>query len=363
MSPVDDRLNAAGREMRLAFEAMSPRTVSAPGPSRRVLSFAAGVVVVALLVAVPALLRGGGPSDLPLGGPTGSSGPAVVTSAEPAPPTTSPQSPTTVAPAPLQPMCGDELPFSTVLPDDFVGPHDGPSPHSVHDLEDGQIAVHWTGRGGSVELRWPIDSRHRQRRAAIDAATARDDGVSFVLIGQAQHPEVYASNVLDDPATETDFERHCRLAQLVVFGSDGDPWSDFSILEPDSAAPTLRLAPGLPRAGHDRLIVESIEVDVLPAIVPCDGRAEAPILNGTVSDPAVHPTAAGALEEFVEQMETWPKLGYFGLVEPDGSITFGKPFEADPMVAPAPDTGLVVAVFVVPMGEGWAVESWESSGC
>jgi len=78
----------------------------------------------------------------------------------------------------------------------------------------------------------------------------------------------------------------------------------------------------------------------------------------------VFSTPVGALEGLLggAAAETWPKTGYFELHEPDGSITYGNPID-DMSADPRPENGLVVSVSVVQQEDGWAVDSWSTSGC
>jgi hypothetical protein len=262
--------------------------------------------------------------------------------------------------------CGFQLPFSVELPDDFDGPVDGPSPDS-DPLEHGQLGVHWTGRQGSVEIRWPTDIAYRGDDVE---ATGTPENVSFILFGTSEGPQVFGDNPhgfpdVDSGTLEGDWaENDCHVAQLIVYGPEGEPAGSVLVVGDPQADPSvLRLAPTLSRPGQSELVVESRTVDVVPDVIPCQGTPDEPTLSGTIAEPIVYPTAAEALRAYVETRDRWPNVGYFEFIEPDGTITYGRPFEPDPMTAPTPDDGLVIAVSVVPRGDGWAVDAWESSGC
>jgi hypothetical protein len=271
-----------------------------------------------------------------------------------------------------EPLCGPELPFTAVLPDDFVGPTAGPSPDSDRPLEEGQLALHWTGRGGSVELRWPADAN--QTSTSLPTPADRDDRFSFIVVqpvmidgeDKGLLPEAHATypthptdevEIVDDP---------CDVTQLAIYG----PVTSASFAWPEAAEnPTVKILPDMPRSGHDQLVVASLAVEQLPEVVACSGsdREDVPATrSSTVSDPEVYATPTEALEALLttSDAESWAKTGYFELIEPDGSVTFGKPFEADPLSEPTPDDGLLIAVSVTPVEDGgWMVDSWTTSGC
>jgi len=362
MSSMDDRLNAAGRETGSAFERMAPLAVDVPRSWSRAVTFAMGVSAVVLLIAVPAVLWGG--ETVPFGGPGGPETPGVASTPDPTTSTTAETPSTTMAPAPVL-ACGFQLPFSVELPDDFDGPVDGASSDSGKPLEDSQLGVHWTGRQGSVEIRWPTDIAYRGEDVE---ATGTPESVSFILIGTSEGPQVFADNPHGFPDAEPGTlegdwaENDCHVAQLMVYGPEGEPGGSVGVVgDPQSDSLVLRLAPTLSR--WSELVVDSRTVDVVPDVIPCQGTPDEPTLSDTITEPIVYPTAAEALRAYVETRDHWPDVGYFEFIEPDGTITYGRPFEPDPMTAPTPDDGLVIAVSVVPRGDGWAVDAWESSGC
>ncbi|MEX1005449.1 MAG: hypothetical protein WD156_08775 [Acidimicrobiia bacterium] len=363
MSSLEDRLHSAGRETRSVFDRMPLQAADTPSPRTRALAFAGGVVVVALLIAVPAVLSGGEP--VPFGSPGSPENPPIgATTSEPAT-SVDDTSATTIAPAPVF-ICGGDLPVSVELPDDFDGPTTGASPQAAEPLEDGQLGVHWTGRDGSVEIRWPTDLGYR---GADVGPMGTPGNVSFVLFG-TDGPGVFADNPHGFPDSEQDslesdwVANDCHVAQLTVYGPAGSTDASVdTVFGPASEPSVLRLAPTLPRLGENQLVIETRTVEVPPEVVVCQAPSEEPTISETIADPVVHPTPTEALQAYVETVDRWPNLGYFEFVEPDGTITYGKAFEPDPMTVPTPDDGLVIAVSVVPMGDGWAVDGWESSGC
>jgi hypothetical protein len=258
--------------------------------------------------------------------------------------------------------CSSEPPFDVELPDDFAGPVSGMSPQSDESLEPGQSAVHWTGRGGSLELRWPIGRELRLNADDYSAAVGvlfvhRLDGVPEVW---SDNPYWLAAEFEESPEIDDD----CEVAQLSLFSAPGERSDALGTVgDPTDDSQILRLAPGLPRAGFDQLIAQRLEVDDVPGVIGCTGNSDPATLSEAVAEPTPYPTAAAALEAFVETRPTWPKLGYVEFVEPDGSITYGSIFEPDIMAEPDPDNGLVIAVSVTEVDGGWAVVGWASSSC
>ncbi len=259
--------------------------------------------------------------------------------------------------------CSSEPPITLELPEDFEGPISGASSQSDEPLELGQSAVHWTGRGGSLEMRWPIATEYRFDPASFAPTAA----VMFALVQAGAVPEVFADNpywLAAEFDHMADVEDDCQVAQLTLFSGPGErSGSIVGVSEPSIEAPNLRLDPELPRAGFDQLIAERIEVDAVPGVIGCSGNPDSAKLSEVVAEPAVYPTAAEALEALVATLSTWPKLGYVEFVEPDGAITYGSIFEPDIMAEPDPDNGLVIAVSMDEVEGGWAVVAWESSSC
>ena len=364
MSSLEDRLRSAGRETRSVFDGMRPPVGDTPSPWIRRAALVGGAAVVALLVAVPAVLRGvAEPAPFgSVGGPDGS-----VMGVTPSVPATSTRdaAASTVAPVPAL-TCGGELPVSVELPDDFDGPTGGASPQASEPLESGQYGIHWMGRQGTIEIRWPTDLAYR---SADVEPTGTPDNVLFIVFG-TDGPDVFSDNphgfpdaeqVMSDPDLVAN---DCHVAQLTVFGPAGSTDASVEIVGgPETESSVLRLAPTLPRLGENQLVVGSQTVDTVPAVVACEGSSAERTISDVVPDPVVYGTPTEALKAFVETVDSWPNVGYFEFLEPDGTITYGKPFAPDLMVAPTPDDGFVVAVSVVPVGDGWAVDAWESSGC
>lgn len=362
MSSLEDRLDAAGRETRAFFDRTAPPRVDAPSPWTRTLAFVGGAAVVALLIAVPAVLWGGEP--VPFGSPGDPEAPVVGGTSEPST-SIGDTSPTTIAPAPVH-VCNGELPVVIELPDDFVGPVSGPSPQASDPLEYGQLAVHWTGRDGSVEIRWPTDLEYRGENVE---PTGTPENVSFIAF-LTGGPEVFGDNPhgFPDPepgSLDSDWVANdCHVAQLTVFGPADSTSASVEIVSgPNSDPSVLGLAPTLSRPGEDQLVIETRTVEIVPEVVACQGPSEEATISDSIADPVVYPTPTEAVAAYVETVDRWPDVGYVEFLEPDGTITYGRAFELDPMSAPTPDDGLVIAVSVVPLADGWAVDSWESSGC
>lgn len=361
MSPLEDRLHAAGRETRSVFDRMPLLVGDAPSPWTRTLAFAGGAALVALLIAVPAVLWGGEP--LPFGSPGDPEAPVVGATLEPAT-SIGDTSATTIAAVPVS-ICGGELPVPVELPEDFDGPTAGASPQASEPLEDGQFGFHWTGRDGSIEIRWPTDLAYR---GADVEPTGAPENVSFIVFG-TDGPELFGDNPHGFPDSELGsvqgdwVSNDCHVAQLTVFGPAGSTEASVEIVGGPESESVLRLAPTLARPGENLLVVDTRTVELVPQVVACQGPSDEPTRSDTIADPVVHPTPTEALEAYVETVDRWPNGGYFEFLEPDGTVTYGKPFVPDPMSAPTPDDGLVIAVSVVPVGDGWAVDAWESSGC
>ena len=214
MSSLEDRLHSAGRETRSVFDRMPLPVGDAPSPWTRTLAFAGGAAVVALLIAVPAVLWGGEP--MPFASPGDPGAPVVGGTSEP---TTSlgDTAATTLAPAPVY-ICNGELPVPVELPEDFDGPMSGASPQASEPLAYGQLAVHWTGRDGSVEIRWPTDREYREENVE---PTGTPENVSFIVF-HSGGAEVFGDNPHGFPDAEpgsldSDWVANdCHVAQLTV---------------------------------------------------------------------------------------------------------------------------------------------------
>ena len=106
-------------------------------------------------------------------------------------------------------------------------------------------------------------------------------------------------------------------------------------------------------------------VDQLPQVIECgvpEDHPRPPNGTGVESTGTGYPSADVALQAFLDANTLIPgtpgfaKVGYVQLIEPDGSISFGKPFELD-------DNFVVTLIAMTVTDRGWAVERWEGSGC
>lgn len=112
------------------------------------------------------------------------------------------------------------------------------------------------------------------------------------------------------------------------------------------------------------LVVESIEVDVLPEVVLCeDGERGIPNVGGPVTDGGAFPTPDAALEAFVasptEGDSRMPRDLFTEMKTPDGSVHYGIPLAAYGEF----DERLLAVITVVATSEGWVVTEWHASGC
>ncbi len=105
------------------------------------------------------------------------------------------------------------------------------------------------------------------------------------------------------------------------------------------------------------LIAGIIEVDQIPDIVSCqdsDGVVLSPDRGATVADGAAYANPAEALDAFLQDQELFLAMsGYVELVEPDGTITYGRDF----------GSGYVTLISVIEADGQWTVNAWEASGC
>jgi hypothetical protein len=265
--------------------------------------------------------------------------------------------------------CGSELPFEVDLPEDFSGPFDGASPDSIAAAENGQLVVHWTGRGGSVELRWPGDTAHLAGVTWGELPPDLSDNTIFLLEwtpivdGVAQEPVVDAFGFL--PSDE--MEGPCDAVQLKVYTGGGAGEEVSAGFGPGSGDELgITVHPSLPRPRDLILIVDTLSVDEIPPVVACEGGApnRPPNQTRSIEDGPSFATAREALQGILAtpDAETWPKTGYFELILDNGSIVYGNPLD-NLSANPLPDTGLVIAVTVQQTETGWTATGWETSGC
>ena len=113
------------------------------------------------------------------------------------------------------------------------------------------------------------------------------------------------------------------------------------------------------------LVVGFMNVDEPPPVIECqvpEGYPPSPNVSGLVTDSTAHPSADAALQGFLDENMIVPgtpgfaKSGYIRLIEPDGSVSFGKPFEGD-------ESFVVTLISVGQTDSGWVVDRWEGSGC
>jgi len=366
------RLDQAGAALRAATSSMPiPRPRTRRSFRGAAMAFAAGLAL-ALVVGIPAYIAhapppgGGGPA----GAPDTTGTPQI-----PGTTTTSVHATTiTTGTTAVNPSfaCGETLPWDVQLPEDFTGPHEGPGPHSSTPADEGQFMVHWLGREGSVEIRWPANSEYLEgvEWGEPIGRTGRDfdefalflftdpESGAFATVAAA---EVLPTEIMDGP---------CDAGQLEVYesGSDSGFSSDNSATFGPSEDADVVIYPNLPRPRDKVLVVETLETSEIPEVIECQGgpgvEDTPPNKTGTAPDGPVFDTPEEALEDLLstEVADTWPKTGFFELVTPDGTVTYGNPYD-DMSPDPRPENGLVISVTVVEGDTGWSVTQWETSGC
>jgi len=366
MTPIE----RAAAELRYAVGQMAEMTRRPGAGWRPALAFVGAAVVVVLVIGLPAIFSQNGVE------PEGAEAPSATMPA-PSTTTTSTTRPTTTTVASVG-VCGSDIPFTTVLPDDFDGPFPGPSGDTPDPAEEGQFILHWVGRGGSVELRWPPSSEYTESAQWGALPTVEDpDPTVFVIV---QDVTIDGIDYPDAPQTygvlpTEAMSGPCDAVQLRILGPSNDSTkrslldAAYGIEDPDRPN-TLVLYPELPRARDLNLIVESMSVETVPAVVECGGGLGVtgpdvpPIEFESIGDLVAYETPVEALEALLAGPDAayWPKTGYFELREPDGSITYGSPLD-DMSSDPRPENGLVISISVIQVDGGWAVESWSTSGC
>lgn len=361
----EQNLEKAGADLRGSASAMPVPQMRGRKPIRQsFVAFAAGLAV-ALIIGVPFYLtRTGSPEGLPVGA-------GVDTTTTVAPDTTS-LPPTTATTSPALFTCGSELPYQVTLPEDFTGPHVGPSPHTTDPAEAGQLILYWLGRAGSVEIRWPVNDQYLEGAVWGDNTSERTSPEPDwpMFIGPAL-PDVDGDDgpIVASVLPTSAMTGPCDASQLAIYAPNGDGQ------EPDLVGATfgtgsqegLVIYPGLARPRDKELIVETIESDTIPEVRACDGGPEGqsvPKRSGTTHDGPVFTTPEEALRALLatDTAERWPDVGYFELVAPDGTITYGNPYD-DNSPDPRPENGLVISVTVIEVEGGWTVTGWETSGC
>lgn len=371
---VDDRLTRAATELRRAAAAAPvppvPTTVRARAAVEAMaLGAVAAVVLVAVVVTAP-MWRAWLPDSSdgvvqPAVGPL----PAVDATATAAP------TPAAEAGAGF-PSCDPDLPPGEVpveffvTPGELSGPFAGPAPGAPASVMSGQGVVHYLVSGGAVEVRWPPD------RPA--GAAGGGDWIP-IEAGGAGGPVARAS-------LATEVGGPCESIEVSWWGEAPADFANTAAFEQwpgddafDRAARTLFTM--LTPEGTGDLVVGEVEVsgspsdpasaDVLaaiPPVLPCEG-ADPPVLSGSGPTSAVQPdpespfpgpptepdpeSALGAWLDTAPQ--ELARAGYERIdVSPD-LVAFGKPFEDG--------DGYVTVAVVERRGDGWAVTSWQASGC
>lgn len=360
----ENHLERAGADLRGAVAAMSAPTFRARAHrSNAVLAFSAGIAAVVALIAIPLYLtRAPGPLDSPVGAAASS------TTTSSTKQTMADSSTTTIHESIAPLVCGDELPYTVALPEDFDGPIDGPSPESGEPAEDGQLVVHWLGRDGSVEIRWPANQEYLEGAEwGSDPAWGGPDTDFALFFAVAPVEDDRRAEIMGSELVPTDLMTGpCDAIQMVAYGPGHDGVlgrrgvADFEA----TGGKMLTIYPDLLRPRDTQLILDTVQTDEVPEVVACtagDGSLGPENMTGTAPDKSVYQSTVEALEAVLntDVAERWPKTGFFELAHTDGTITYVNPVD-DQSLDPQPQDGAVVSITVEQSGAGWTVTRWES---
>lgn len=256
--------------------------------------------------------------------------------------------------------CGVELPFDMPVPEGYEGPIVGPGPDALTVPEPSQLVLHSTSTTGSVEVRWPADAHGAE--LATEATEVRDDleSSSADVIESEPEPGPTGRFTVGDTVTSGNLGAGaCESLQLAV--ADDDPTVASEVAEQILAA---LLGPGGALGEPaEAAVVDSLSAESVPAAALCDapaGTEVPPNRSAAISPVAFYPTPQEALVAFLPTQETWPQSGYVELTLPDGTVAYGQPGFGE---ADLDDGNYVIVAHVIQTTDGWAVDSWESSGC
>ncbi len=390
-------LEARIRQVLVAEDALQPNptyayeAVATRGRRRRIAMHMSQLVAVATVIAVVAAGTAfvfGGSTRLEPAPPSDNPIPSLT---EPATSTTSPAaaaSATTLPSSdPTNPyLCDDTMPFVAIGPDDFTGPINGPSPDASTPAEEGQLVIHWQGQDGSIELRWPPNTEyttdveirgplHSQYTTAVTWGEPTrsgeqsptqflgafptingDDGTPLPLVFDAYN-HLPAIN-MDGPCDAVQLDSYVSTPRPGEAPAKGGAQASGLPASDNSTELTVLLDWRRPAIRELVLIVDSLAIDTLPPVLDCD--TDLPDRTRTVVDGPSFTTPTQALEALLETNEAylWPRTGYYELVEPDGSITYGRPLDNGTPEGPRPEAGLAIAVSVEQTSQGWTVTKW-----
>jgi hypothetical protein len=328
---VGTALRATALEVR---DAVAAAPLAPPRPARRPRPLLAAVTVAAAVTAVVLGLTTYLGSNVRTAPPAP---PAASTAPVPSPVVT-----TAVAPSPKPAqasMCGDALPVGVYPPKGWKGPQPGPAPDSTTEPEPGQLVVHWTGPGGSFEVRWPASTSDTTPYDPMESMSTQGDGVRSTLSMPVAGSE--------PPCT------HLAADWL------GDVPAGFGARVDGYGGPRDRAIVAAFTAEKDlKLVDRTQQVSAAPTqALPCDG-ADTPTRGGTAST-APQPSAEQALQAFLdgpgETAGGFNRSGWTKFVLPGGGAAFGVPFDGG--------TGWVQLVYATDTGDGWVVTRWTTSGC
>jgi hypothetical protein len=249
------------------------------------------------------------------------------------------------APTIMPLACGNALPFELRVPSGYDGPFSGVAP-GAPPAESGQLVDYWQSTTGSFERRWPAAAEFDRMWIGTDQRPPGSGVIGAMAFSSRTEPDGRTSqtilvHVLDQVVS-------CQVVQLTIY--DPDPGRvDATLAE--------MLAEGV-IVSHIPLVTETTNADALPPAQPCQTPpgVTSPNQGGAVDGGAAYPTARDALQAFVAQPETAPRLGYSEVNLPDGSVGYVyKVRDNDDFVS--------IVIHVRHDLDGWRVDSWDASGC
>ena len=290
-----------------------------------------------------------GPAAQPI--PTGT---ATATSATTAPLTTTPSS---IAAVTGVPTCGAELPVDVAIPSS-AGPVNGPAVDPP--AADGQFAQHWELPGGTIEIRWPADSRQ-----VYDLEGTRGDPDVFAALSIGRPTDGSQAMVKVehiDPATNATTDTMTITATsrtAIAAGTPGCALIQVRYIDHDANQLTV---------GYDVADFNAepaFGVDLNPVVVATEDVPNAPVAGAIaacgaqVNNDIATAAAATPAEALVAYLETEApsglmRSGYHELhVTADDTVVYTW----------SNDQSVVTAITVTATDNGWTATAMNSAGC
>lgn len=359
---VDDALRGAADDVHRAAAAATGGSPASrrTRPARRARSWwTAGLVAAAVVavVLVPTRLFGPGndhPGPAPVAGrstPPEPTAPAPTPAGSGVPTVTPDPQPTGTLPA--SPACGSTtLPVPLHLPDGYRGPFPGPAEGAPEPAGPTQLVLHWTGSGGDIEARWPLE---------LGPGGAGTSEYLTMTGPLGADPDVTAMIKVPKRTGQ------CEVIGLAIYGQSppgfGNPLSPFRGSPedpPEVRAKFVALATIVTDPEQLTPVRGSQRLGSAPkGALPCTGNAEEPVRRGDVTGSPPQPSARSALSHWLIQEGGFElltvELPLTELKLPGGTVMFGRRFDGGP--------GYVGLVWMTKTGSGWAVDRWETSGC